>query len=88
MNNFVAEFIGSFILMLAIMSVSNPLYISTAFLASITIFGPVSGAHLNPAVSIAKVFDGGLAMSQLPVYCSAQVLGAVSAVIMYNKFLS
>jgi glycerol uptake facilitator-like aquaporin len=46
----------------------------------ILIFGPVSGAHFNPAVSVAFSLRGGLAWPELPAYLLAQVLGAFAGV--------
>ena len=42
--------------------------------------GDVSGAHFNPAVSIADASQGGLPWRDVPVYAVAQVLGAVLGV--------
>jgi len=43
-------------------------------------FGPISGAHFNPAVSIAFALRGELPKSILAVYIAAQVLGAIAGV--------
>jgi glycerol uptake facilitator-like aquaporin len=43
-------------------------------------FGPISGAHFNPAVSIAFALRGELPKSMLAVYIAAQVLGAIAGV--------
>ena len=42
---------------------------------AILVFGPWSGAHINPAVSLAFWRDGQLDSSLLPVYLGAQFLG-------------
>jgi glycerol uptake facilitator-like aquaporin len=39
-------------------------------------FGPISGAHFNPAVTIADATQGGLPWRHVPVYVVAQVVGA------------
>jgi glycerol uptake facilitator-like aquaporin len=46
----------------------------------ILIFGPVSGAHFNPAVSIAFALRSELAASEAALYIAAQVLGAIAGV--------
>ena len=43
----------------------------------ILIFGPVSGAHFNPAVSLAFVFRGELPARDAVVYLAAQIAGAI-----------
>jgi glycerol uptake facilitator protein len=43
----------------------------------ILIAAPVSGAHLNPAVTLALIMAGQYPLSILPLYVSAQLLGAM-----------
>ena len=43
----------------------------------IEVFGPVSGAHFNPAVSAVMAWRGELPKAQLPAYVVAQLLGAM-----------
>ena len=51
------------------------------------IFGAASGAHFNPALTLALAVDGSLAWSLVPGYIIAQFLGAiVGAVIVYLMF--
>jgi glycerol uptake facilitator-like aquaporin len=46
----------------------------------ILVFGPLSGAHFNPAVSIAFALRGGLTWRATAVYIVAQVAGAIAGV--------
>ena len=75
----IAEFIGTFILVLAILLTGNPLFIASGFLAAITIAGGISGGHLNPAVSFVKYMSGDLNATQFSMYWGAQVTGALLA---------
>ena len=51
------------------------------------IFGAASGAHFNPALTIALALDGSLAWGLVPGYIIAQFAGAiVGAVIVYLMF--
>jgi arsenate reductase len=52
--------------------------------ALILAFGPVSGAHFNPVVSMADSFFGGLPARDLPVYVAAQITGAIGGSIVAN----
>ena len=52
--------------------------------ALILAVGPVSGAHFNPAVSLADAFFGGLDRRDLPAYIGAQVAGAITGSIIAN----
>lgn len=50
--------------------------------------GSISGAHLNPAVTIALAIDGSFAWSQVPGYILAQMIGAiVGATIVFLHYL-
>jgi glycerol uptake facilitator protein len=50
--------------------------------------GSISGAHLNPALTIALAFTGDFAWSQVPSYIIAQVLGAmIGATLVYFHYL-
>ncbi len=46
----------------------------------ILVFGPLSGAHFNPAVSVAFALRGELAWRGTAVYIAAQVMGAIAGV--------
>jgi glycerol uptake facilitator protein len=48
----------------------------------VLVAAPISGAHLNPAVTLALVIAGKFSLSLLPLYWSAQLLGA-----MFGAFL-
>jgi len=48
----------------------------------VLVAAPVSGAHLNPAVTLALVLAGKFSASLLPMYVAAQLLGA-----MFGAFL-
>ena len=51
------------------------------------IFGAASGAHFNPAVTLALAVDGSLAWSMVPGYIIAQMLGAIAgACVVYLMF--
>jgi aquaporin Z len=48
---------------------------------AILVFGPISGAHINPAVSIAFYRHGNLEKNALIPYISAQIIGALIAAV-------
>jgi len=55
---------------------ANSLATGAGLVALILTFGPISGAHLNPVVSLVEAFRGGLAWREVPAYVAAQVAGA------------
>jgi glycerol uptake facilitator-like aquaporin len=58
--------------------------VGLALVALILAFGPVSGAHLNPAVTVADAWFGGLPWRRAAGYLAAQVVGAVAGVVFTN----
>jgi glycerol uptake facilitator protein len=44
--------------------------------AGVVIAGPISGAHLNPAVTLAVFMNGGITLGEVPVYWAGEMLGA------------
>src|SRR5271168_1111617 len=64
----------------AIALLANTVATGAALVALILTFGPVSGAHLNPAVTIADASLGGIAWREVPVYVAAQIVGAFAGV--------
>jgi glycerol uptake facilitator protein len=54
----------------------------------ITVCGPASGAHANPAVSIAMASLGRLPWNRVPTYLTAQCLGALLASWLLNTLFS
>src|SRR6185312_14374545 len=58
----------------------NTLPTGAILVVLILIFGPVSGAHFNPAVSLAFALRGVLAWNQFPLYVAIQIAGALIGV--------
>jgi arsenate reductase len=56
--------------------------------ALILIFGPVSGAHFNPAVSLVDAAFGGLDRRDLGPYVAAQVVGCVAGAVLANAMFA
>ncbi|XP_046898497.1 aquaporin-9b [Hypomesus transpacificus] len=90
-KEFLAEFLGIFVLILfgcgsvaqTVLSkgaLGEPLTIHIGFtlgvMMAVYVAGGVSGAHVNPAVSLAMVILGKLPIRKFPVYVVAQFLGA------------
>jgi len=64
----------------AIALLANTLATGAGLVALILTFGPISGAHMNPAVSLVEAVRGGLAWRDVPAYVAAQVIGAFAGV--------
>ena len=64
----------------AVALLANTLATGAALVALILTFGPISGAHFNPAVTLADASEGGLPWRDVPAYLGAQVVGAFAGV--------
>jgi glycerol uptake facilitator-like aquaporin len=64
----------------AITLLANTLATGATLLALILTFGPVSGAHFNPAVTLAAASQGNLPWREAPGYVLAQLGGAFGGV--------
>jgi glycerol uptake facilitator-like aquaporin len=64
----------------AIALLANTLATGAALAALILTFGPISGAHFNPAVTVADASQGGVPWRVVPGYVTAQLVGAVLGV--------
>jgi glycerol uptake facilitator-like aquaporin len=64
----------------ALALLANTVATGTALVALILAFGPISGAHFNPAVSFADASQGGLTWSMASAYAVAQAAGAIVGV--------
>lgn len=60
---------------------ANTLATGAALVALIATFGSISGAHFNPAVTLADAWQGGLPWIEVPAYLIAQIIGAVAGVV-------
>jgi glycerol uptake facilitator protein len=105
MNNFLAEVIGTAILiilgdgvvagvLLARSKAQNAGWIvitaGWAFAVAIAVYavGSISGAHINPAVTIGLAAIGGLGWDQVPLYLAGQFIGAfIGGVVVYLHYL-
>jgi len=85
MSKYVTEFIGTFFLVLTIGLVVlgevalAPLAIGVSLMVMVYMGGHISGAHYNPAISVAVLMRGKMPASDLVPYVIAQIAGAIAA---------
>jgi glycerol uptake facilitator-like aquaporin len=60
----------------ALALLANTIATGAALVALILAFGPISGAHFNPAVTLADAWQGGITWRESPAYIAAQLAGA------------
>lgn len=64
----------------AIALLANTIATGAALVTLILTFGPISGAHFNPAVTLADAWQRGMPWREVPGYVGAQVAGAFAGV--------
>ena len=69
---------------IALALLANTIATGAALLALILTFGPVSGAHFNPIVSLASVLEKTLNWKMFVLYVGAQIAGAIAGVMLAN----
>ncbi len=92
MRKLVVEFIGTFFLVLTIgmavikadgepgdAGILAPLAIGSALMVMVYAGGHISGAHYNPAVTLAVTLRGRCSNQEAPLYMAVQVVGALLA---------
>ena len=65
----------------AIALLANTIATGAALVALILTFGPISGAHLNPAVTLSEAIQRGIFWSDAVAYIAAQCAGGIAGAI-------
>ena len=99
-KKYLAEFIGTFVLVLVACGVAvkstcansaDVLLTALAFggviVAMAYSIGNISGCHINPAVSVAVLINGGMKVKDFIGYVIAQFLGAIAGAAVLGVFL-
>src|ERR1700758_2070228 len=92
MRKYLAEFLGTFVLVFggvgsAVLAGSHIGYVGVALafglslLAMVYTIGPISGCHINPAVTFGLFLAGKFPGERVPGYWIAQVAGAIIAAV-------
>jgi glycerol uptake facilitator-like aquaporin len=98
MRRLIAEFTGTCLLVAAVVGsgimadtltddvalalLCNTIATAAALVVLISVFGPVSGAHFNPAVSLVMLLLKEMPLAAFLLYCLAQVLGGIAGTLL------
>lgn len=85
----IAEFIGTFLLAAVVLSTQgSPIFVFFALIAIVISVGAVSGAYVNPLLTVGAWATRRISHVRAGGYLAAQVLGAMMALVVVNGFLS
>lgn len=88
MHKYIVEFIGTFFLVLVICLTGGnylaPLAIGSMLMVMVYFGGHISGAHYNPAVTLAVLINGKMGPKESSFYVLFQILGAIAAAYFFN----
>lgn len=83
MSKYIIEFLGTFFLVLTVALTGNPVAIGAVLVAMVYMGGYISGAHYNPAVTLAILVRGKIKTDEAFKYFLFQTLGALSAAFIF-----
>lgn len=82
----IAEFLGTFLLVLSILATGNPLVIGATLTLIIWLISKISGGYLNPAVSLMFFLKGNLNALETAGFMGSQFLAAAASFYTYKMF--
>jgi glycerol uptake facilitator-like aquaporin len=86
MHKYLAEFSGTLFFVYVTLATGNPLAIGAALALVMLLAMPISGGHINPAVSIVMASFGKIDTNDLIPYCVSQIFGALVALEIYKRY--
>jgi aquaporin Z len=88
MRKYLTEFIGTFFLVLAIGMTGNAAVAGATLMVMVFAGGHISGAHYNPAVTLAVLIRGKVSPTDAVIYMITQLIAAVVAALISRGYLA
>lgn len=79
-----AEYLGTFLLTLSYLAIPNPFAIASIFLVTLLLIIPVSGASINPAITISMYLYGKLGLNEAMLYIAMEVFAGLTAFYLFK----
>lgn len=86
MYKYLVEFLGAVFFVYIILATGNPLAIGAALALVMLLAAPISGGHINPAVSVTMAAAGKIPSAEVIPYSVSQILGGLVALELYKRF--
>src|SRR6478736_4905187 len=87
MRKYITEFIGTFFLVLVVALTGNALAIGATLMVMIFAGGHISGAHYNPAVTLAVWIRGKVTAQDAIAYMAVQIIAAIVAALIAKWYM-
>lgn len=87
MRKYITEFIGTFFLVLVAALTGNAAAIGVTLMVMIFAGGHISGAHYNPAVTLAVLIRGKVSSQDAIIYMVVQVIAAIVAALVAKWYM-
>src|ERR1044071_8332173 len=87
MRKYITEFIGTFFLVLIVALTGNALAIGATLMVMIFAGGHISGAHYNPAVTLAVWIRGKVTAQDAIVYMAVQIIASIVAALIAKWYM-
>jgi len=87
MRMYITEFIGTFFLVLVVALTGNAAAIGVTLMVMVFAGGHISGAHYNPAVTLAVLIRGKVSSRDAIIYIVVQIMAAIVAALMAKWYI-
>jgi aquaporin Z len=85
MQRYLAEFLGTMFFVYTVLATENAFAACSALAVAMLFTMPISGGHLNPAISVVMAAQGRISTTEVMPYIISQIFGALIAIEVHRK---